>query len=204
MPFVNLENRISDEEFYKVCTEELANIPSYPISDEEKWNLKCVIYDTVIRYEEGKETSAELKKSTEQIGKSLDNLGKSFSAMGEYMGKIITGVAGLAETSLEISAKIKETKELQKKAIETAYGCRDNMKEALGYLDDAQDRLDETRKGIKKLEKNVRKIGEEAEEIKKGYEGKLAAKDAIIEIGKGMKGQGKNSGEGDYIPEQNK
>jgi len=193
MPFVNLESEISDEEFYKVCTEELASIPSYPISDEQKWNLKCTIYDTVIRYEEGKETGAELKKSTEQIGKSLDNLGKSFSAMGEYMGNIITGVEGLAKSSLEISAKIKETKELQKKTLKTAYECRNNMNEARYNLDDAQERLDETKKGIKKLKKDVRKIGEEAEEIKRGYEGKLAAKDIIAEIGNGMKGQGKNN-----------
>jgi DNA repair ATPase RecN len=189
MPFVNLESEISDEEFYKVCTEELANIPSYPISDEQKWNLKCVIYDTVIRYEEGKETSAELKKSTEQIGKSLDNLGKSFSAMGEYMGNIITGIEGLAETSIEISAKIKETRELQKKTLKTAYECRDNMKESLGYLDDAQERLEKTGKGIKGLEKSIKKMERETREA----EGKLEAKDIVIQIENGMRGQSKNN-----------
>jgi chromosome segregation ATPase len=191
MPFVNLENGISDEEFYKVCCEELANVSSYPISDEEKWKFKCTIYDTVLKHEEGKETRAELKRDAEQIGKSLDILAGSFSSILEYAGKISDEVAGIAETSAQISTQIKETNKNLRKATETAYECQDNLKEARYNLDDAQDKLEETRKDTKKIGKNFEKMGDETERIKKEYEGKLAAKDAIIEIGNGMRSQSK-------------
>jgi chromosome segregation ATPase len=109
----------------------------------------------------------------------------------EYAGKISGEVAGLAQTGVEISAQIKETNENLKNAINMAYKCQDDLKETRYDLADAQDRLEETGKEIKKIGKNFGKIGDEAERIKKGYEAKLAAKDAVIQIGNGMRGQSK-------------
>jgi hypothetical protein len=103
MTFASIEAEISDEEFYRVCSEELANIPSYDISDEEKLKLKYTIYDTIIRYEEHKEMRIETERNFKELGESLSQLENSFLCLGEDIGQLYD-VAKIAAINTKLAA----------------------------------------------------------------------------------------------------
>jgi hypothetical protein len=112
MPFTSIEKEITDEEFYKVCSEELGKIHSYDITDEEKLKLRYCIYDVVIRYEEGKECRIENEKNFKKLGESLGQLERSFYQMRESIGKI-NEVGKIALINAQIaSAKMKDAVKL--------------------------------------------------------------------------------------------
>jgi hypothetical protein len=207
MQHFDVEAELSDEEFYAKTALTIREILSFPCSPDAETvlmerNMYWTIFDGAVSYLENKKTKEELRYNSEKLKGSLDDLGSSFEGMSKERGNVFTGITGLAETSRELSATINETMGLTKKALILAYECQDNSVQALREMGNAQDNMNHIKKGIRKVEKEIVKIGEEAEATKKGYEAQIAAKDAVIEIGRGMGRQGKNSGEGDYVPKE--
>jgi methyl-accepting chemotaxis protein len=178
MTFASIEAEISDEEFYKVCSEELSNVPSYDISDEEKLNLKYIIYDTVLRYGEGKVIKKENEENIGRLKESLYQLGTSFCEILKSTAEINEHLENIASNGQKIIAEMKETKGILAHAQQYADETRRN-------LDDTAENIEHAEKYVKGLGKNIKKVEGELRKEK----GRFDVQDTISRINQGIKDQ---------------
>jgi hypothetical protein len=180
MPFDSIEREITDEEFYRVCSQDLREIDSYDISDEEKLKLKYCIYDVVIRYGEGKENRTQLEESGKRLGESLGNLVKSVYAIGETVSGISTGLENITRVQQGTIQQLKENGKVLARIKQYA-------DESIRNLEDAQDNMDKTNEGMGIIKKGIKEVKRRFVSLKQEYERRLEAKQTVIDLSNGMR-----------------
>jgi hypothetical protein len=185
-----------EEEFYSLCSKSINGILAQPVSsDPELRELEREMYfqlfDGAVNYLRNRREAKELEIISGQMKEEWNRLGESSLAIWEHIGGIMYGIADIAKSSVEISARINKTKETQGKILKTANECQGNLTQARYDLADTQDRLDKTKRGIKGLEKDIKKIGKEAEQLVIEAKAEVEAKQTVIDLMGGMRGQGK-------------